>query len=94
MMIERSPDAGGSQLVEDIALVAPILETLEVTVKPRADVAVPLPDDHSPAGSGKPDRASKSGWPSADDRDRLRLFVSRVHTTLKRAHTSRHGSKT
>src|SRR3546814_20076138 len=57
MMLERGLDAGRRQFVERIALIAPILEALEVAVEPYADIAVPLAHDHMPARAGNRDSA-------------------------------------
>src|SRR3546814_11823034 len=61
MMLERGLDAGRRQFVERIALIAPILEALEVAVEPCAAIAVQLATDHKPAPPGKRGSAGRAG---------------------------------
>src|SRR3546814_20887093 len=75
MMLERGLDAGRRQFVERIALIAPILEALEVAVEPCADIAVPLANDHMPARAGKRDSAGEAGRTCTDDRHGLGRFA-------------------
>lgn len=92
-MLKSGLYAGGRQLVEHVPLVAPILEALEVAVKPCADIAVPFPNDDSPAGPCQRDGAGEAGRARADDCNGLG-FASGEGSALKRAHGRPHGSKT
>src|SRR3546814_1616644 len=94
MMLERGLDAGRRQFVERIALIAPILEALEVAVEPCADIAVPLANDHMPARAGKRDRAGEAGRTCTDDRHGLGRFALGDNPALKPAHLYHHRPNT
>src|SRR3546814_18477137 len=94
MMLERGLDAGRRQFVERIALIAPILEALEVAVEPCADIAVPLANDHLPARAGKRDSAGAAGRTCTAPRHGLGRFSLGDNPALNAATLHPHPSHT
>ena len=94
MILEGDLDTSGTQLIERVPLVAPVLDTLEVTVEAHADVSVPLAHNDTPAGARKGDGTGKAGQSRTDDGNWLTLFGWGADSALKRAHAHSHCART
>jgi hypothetical protein len=68
--IEVRVDSRVPQLIEDVALVAPVLQPLQIRVETRPDRPVPLSHDDVPASAGQDDSADKPSGTGADNRHR------------------------
>ena len=73
MTVEAAFDAGGLQLVEHILIVAPVFQTLKITVEPASDRFVPFVQNDPPAGACQNDGTSKTGGTCASNGYRLVL---------------------
>jgi hypothetical protein len=86
VVLERDLDPCSTQLIEYILVVTPVLKALEVAVKARTDLPVPLPNNDIATASGKRNGASKAGRSGSDDRNGIAWCATCTRAALKSTH--------